>query len=42
VDGGCGDLEVPLHIGFGWWPSIDLGISPDEGEVLTLLVGEAG
>jgi hypothetical protein len=42
VDARRGDLEVPLHVGFGRRASIDLGIGPDEGEVLALLVGEAG
>jgi hypothetical protein len=41
VDAWRGDLEVALHVGFGWWASIDLGIGPDEGEVLALLIGEA-
>lgn len=40
VDARRGDLEVALHVGFGWWASIDLGIGPDEGEVLALLIGE--
>lgn len=42
VDARRSDLEMSLHIGFGRWASVDLGIGPDEGEVLALLVGEAG
>ena len=41
VDGGCGDLEVPLHVGFGGWSSEDAGIGVDEGQVLPLGGGEA-
>lgn len=41
VDAGRGDLEVPFHVGFGRWTSVDLGVGPDEGEVLALFLGEA-
>lgn len=35
-----GDAEVSLHIGFGRWLAVELGIGVDEGEVLALCVGE--
>jgi hypothetical protein len=41
VDGWGGNVEVSLHVGFGRWASVDLGVGPDEGEVLALFVGEA-
>jgi hypothetical protein len=37
-----GDAEVPLQVGFGWWPAEDAAIGIDEGEVLALLFGEGG
>ena len=37
-----GDLEMALHVGFGGRLADDAGIGVDEGEVLALLIGEAG
>ena len=42
VDGGCGNLEVSLHVGLGRWASEHAGIGVDEGEVLPLDGGEVG
>jgi hypothetical protein len=36
VDGGCCDLEVPPHVGFGGWSPEDAGIGIDESQVLPL------
>ena len=41
VDGGCGDLEVSLHVGFGGWSSEDAGIGVDEGQILALKLRKA-
>ena len=40
VDARRGYLEVPLHIGFGGRAAEDTAVSVDEGQGLTLLVGE--
>ncbi len=37
-----GDLEVALHVGFGGRSSVDAGVGVNEGEILSLLFGEAG
>ena len=42
VDGRRGDAEVTLQVGFGRGPAEHQGVGVDEGEVLPLLVGEAG
>jgi hypothetical protein len=42
VDGWRGDVEVPLHVGFGRRAAKDATIGIDEGEVLTLFFGEGG
>ena len=36
------DLEVPLHVGFRGRQAEDTAIGVDEGQVLTLFVGERG
>ena len=36
------DLEMALHIGLGGGPAMDARVGIDEGEVLALLIGEAG
>ena len=41
VHGGWADLEVALHVGLGRRAAVDSGVGVDEGQVLTLLVGEA-
>ena len=40
MDAGWGDLEVPLHIGFRGWAAEDSAVGVNEGQVLTLFVGE--
>ena len=42
VHAGRRDLEVPLHVGFRRRSAEDTAIGVDEGQVLTLLVGELG
>ena len=42
VDGRRGDAEVALHVGFGGRPPVHARVGVDEGEILALLVGEAG
>lgn len=42
VDGGCGNLEVPLHVGFGGCTPEHLGEGVDEGQILPSCGGEAG
>ena len=42
VDGRRGDAEVPLHVGFGGRAAMHARVGVDEGQILTLLVGEAG
>ena len=42
MDAGWRDLEVPLHVGFRGRLAEDPAVGVDEGEVLTLLVGEWG
>jgi hypothetical protein len=42
VDGGWGDAEVALHVGFGGRAAEDAAIGMDKGEVLALLVDEGG
>ena len=37
-----GDVEVALHVGLGGRSADDQGIGVDEGQILALLVGEAG
>ena len=39
---GWRDLEVPLHVGFRGRAAEDTAVGVDEGQVLTLLVGERG
>jgi hypothetical protein len=39
---GWRDLEVPLHVGFRGRLAEDTAVGVDEGEALTLLVGEWG
>ena len=39
---GWRDLEVPLHVGFRGRVAEDTAVGVDEGQVLTLLVGERG
>ena len=41
MDGGRGDSEEALHVGFGGWAAHDERIGMDEGQILALLVGEA-
>ena len=36
MDGRWRDLEVSLHVGFGWGAAIDLHIGVDESQVLAL------
>ena len=40
MDGGRGDGEESLHVGFGGWATDDERIGVDEGQILALLVGE--
>ena len=42
MDAGWRDLEVPLHVGFRGRLAEDTAVGVDEGQVLTLLVGERG
>ena len=42
VHAGRRNLEVPLHVGFRGWLAEDTAVGVDEGQVLTLLVGERG
>ena len=35
------DAEVALDVGFGGWTSEHVGVGMDEGQVMTLLLGEA-
>src|SRR5215207_3068965 len=42
VNRGRAHLEVALDIGLGWRPAVDPHVGIDEGQVLTLRVGEAG
>ena len=41
VDRRRADTEVALDVGFGGWASEHVGVGMDEGEVMTLLLGEA-
>jgi hypothetical protein len=41
VHRGRADLKVALHIGLGWRAPEHVGVGVDEGQVLTLLFGEA-
>ena len=41
VDRGRADLKVALHIGLRGWASEDVRVGVDEGQLLTLLFGEA-
>jgi hypothetical protein len=41
VYGGRAHPEVALHVGLGRRAAVDSGVGVDEGQVLTLLVGEA-
>ena len=41
VDRGWADAEVALHVGLGGRPSEHARIGVDEGQVVTLLLGEA-
>jgi hypothetical protein len=40
MDGGWADGEEALHISFGRWAADDERIGMDEGQILSLLVGE--
>ena len=42
VDGGRGDVEEVLQVALGLWAGVDLGVGPDEGEVLALPFGKGG
>ena len=42
VNGGRAHLEVTLDVGLGRRPAVDPDVGIDEGQVLTLRVGEAG
>ena len=42
VDGGRGDAEVALHVGFGGRPAVHARVGVDEGQILALLGREAG
>ncbi len=42
MDGGWGGGEEVLEVALGGGASVDLGVGPDEGEVLALLFGEGG
>ena len=42
MDAGWRDLEVPLHVGFRGRLAEVTAVGVDEGQVLTLLVGERG
>ena len=42
VHGRWADLEVALHVGLGRRTAMDARVGVDEGQVLALLVGEAG
>ena len=35
------DTEVALDVGFGGWASERVGVGMDEGQAMTLLLGEA-
>jgi len=41
VDRGRADFEVALHVGLGGWSPEHVRVGVDEGQVLTLLFGEA-
>jgi hypothetical protein len=41
VDGRRRDVEVTLHVGFGWGLPEHALIDADEGQILALLLGEA-
>jgi hypothetical protein len=41
VDRRRADAEVALDVGFGGWSSEHVGVGMDEGQVMTLLLGEA-
>ena len=41
VDRGRADLKVALHVGLGGWAPEHVRVGVDEGQVLTLLFGEA-
>ena len=40
VDRRRADAEVALDVGFGGWASEHVGVGMDEGQVMTLLLGE--
>ena len=42
VDGGRGDAEMVLHLAFSGGAPMDARVGVDEGQILTLLGGEAG
>ncbi|WP_352680355.1 hypothetical protein [Mesorhizobium sp. M0184] len=42
MDGRCGDAEEALHVAFGRRATVEQAVGPEEGEVLALLLGEAG
>ena len=42
VDGGWGDLEEALHVGFGGGTTVDLRVRVDESQVLALKGRERG
>ena len=41
MDRGWTDAEMALHVGFGWRLVEHVGIDVDEGQILTLFLGEA-
>ena len=41
MDRGWTDAEMPLHVGFGGRLVEHVGIDVDEGQILTLFLGEA-
>jgi hypothetical protein len=42
MDGRRGDVEVTLHVALGRRATVEQAVGPDEGEILSLLFGEAG
>jgi hypothetical protein len=41
VDRRRADAEMALDVGFGGWAPEHVGVGMDEGQVMTLLLGEA-
>ena len=42
MDGGRGNLKVPLEISLGRWTPVDAGVGVDESQILPLLLSETG